>query len=430
MLLLAATGAIDPNPWFILPFVALLLAIALLPIFLQHHWERHYHKISVGLGAIPVFYYLFRLHARAELLHAAGDYLSFMAVIASLFVISGGIHIQVRAGAKPWVNTLFLLSGALLGNLIGATGASMLLIRPWIRMNKHRFAGHHLAFFIFIVSNIGGGLTPLGPPLFMGYLKGVPFWWPVEHCWQPWCITTAWMLACFYGLDRWSFFKASGSLRESGTVRVELHAQGLHNILFMAVVLIAIVAFPPGIRELVMAAATVASWSSTASSIHAANEFTFAPIQEIAWIFAGLFATMVPALDFMVLHAASLGLRSDMQFYWLSGILSGVLDNAPTYLTFLAAAFGLEHLPLDNAGHMRDFLAHHGHYLIAISLGSTSFGAMTYLGNGPNLMVKSIAEHSKVSTPSFFGYVACYSLPILLPIFCLVALLYFRHWPL
>jgi Na+/H+ antiporter NhaD/arsenite permease-like protein len=426
MLLPAQMSVADPAPLFILPFAGLLLAIALLPVFLKHHWERHYHKISVGLGAIAVCYYVFWLKAGTEMLHVAGDYISFMAVIGSLFVISGGILIRVRNDSTPGINTLFLLGGALLGNVIGTTGASMLLIRPWIRMNKFRFTGHHLAFFIFVVSNIGGGLVPLGPPLFMGYLKGVPFWWALQHCWQGWCVTTACVLGVFYFLDRRIFMKIPAAVREMETASVEWRANGLHNVFFIAIVLLAIVVLPPGVRELIMVSAAAASYFTTASPVHDANAFTFGPIKELGWIFAGIFATMTPALDYMVLHAGRLGLHSDMQFYWLSGILSGVLDNAPTYLTFLAAAVGLEHLTLEKTEHMREFVTHHGHYLIAISLGSTCFGAMTYLGNGPNLMVKAIAEHSKVHTPSFFGYVAIYSLPILVPIFCLVAWLFFR----
>jgi hypothetical protein len=178
----------------------------------------------------------------------------------------------------------------------------------------------------------------------------------------------------------------------------------------MAIVLFAVVALPPGIRELVMASAAVASYFTTARPVHDANDFTLSPIKEIAWLFAGIFATMTPALDYMVLHAGELGLHSDMQFYWLSGSLSGVLDNAPTYLTFLAAAFGLEHLTLDNPEHMREFIALHGHYLIAISLGSTCFGALTYIGNGPNLMVKAIAE-LKRPYPQLFRLCGRYSLP-------------------
>jgi Na+/H+ antiporter NhaD/arsenite permease-like protein len=361
-----------------------------------------------------------------EMLHVAGDYLSFMAVIGSLFVISGGIHIRVKSQAKPWANSLFLLVGTLLGSAVGTTSASMLLIRPWIRMNKYRFTAHHLAFFIFMVSNIGGGLIPLGPPLLMGYLKGVPLLWTLQHCWQGWCVTSACILGAFYCIDRINFLKAPRAIREMEAAAVKWRFDGMRNILFMAIVLFAVVALPPGIRELVMVAAAVASYFTTARQVHDANDFTLSPIKEVAWLFAGIFATMTPALDYMVLHAGRLGLHSDMQFYWLSGSLSGVLDNAPTYLTFLAAAFGLEHLTLDNPEHMREFIALHGHYLIAISLGSTCFGAMTYIGNGPNLMVKAIAEHSKVQTPSFFGYVVKYSLPILVPIFCVVAWLFFR----
>ena len=425
-LFLADTTVVDPAPIFLLPFAGLLLAIALLPVFLQHHWERHYHRISVGLGAIVVCYYVFGLRAGLEMLRVAGEYLSFIVVIGSFYVISGGIHIRARSQASPWGNSLFLLAGALLGNVIGTTGASMLLIRPWIRMNKYRFTGHHLPFFIFMVSNIGGGLIPLGPPLFMGYLKGVPFWWTLQHCWPGWCVTSVCVLAAFYFLDRRNYLRAPRDIREGETLPAEWRFEGLRNVPFMAAVLFAIVTLSSPVRELVMIAAAIASYFTTAKPVHEANEFTFGPIKEIAWLFAGIFATMTPALDYLVLHADALNLHSDMQFYWLSGSLSGVLDNAPTYLTFLAAAFGREHLTLGNADHMREFTAHHGHYLIAISLGSSCFGALTYIGNGPNLIVKSIAGHARVHTPSFFRYVAAYAVPILVPIFALVAWLFFR----
>ncbi len=426
MLFQAEAIVVDPNPLLILPFVALLLAIAVLPVFLRCHWERHYHKISIGLGAIVVFYYVLGLKAWVEMLHVAGDYLGFMAVIGSLFVISGSIQIQVKSEAKPWVNSIFLLIGTLLGCVIGTTGASMLLIRPWIRMNKYRFSSHHLVFFIFMVSNMGGGLVPLGPPLFMGYLKGVPFWWTLQNCWREWCVTTGCVLLVFYFLDRVNFLRAPHAIREKETTVVKLHISGLHNLLYMAIVLVAVVALPPGIRELTMAGAAAMSYFTTPAGVHEANEFTFGPIKEVAWIFAGIFAAMKPVLDYMVLHAGRLGLHSDPQFYWLSGMLSAVLDNAPTYLTFLAAAFGLEHLRLDDAVHMREFIAHHGHYLVAISLGSSCFGAMTYIGNGPNLMVKAIAEHSKVHTPGFLSYLVKFSLPVLTPVFFLVAWLFFQ----
>ena len=427
MLLSAIPMVVDPNPLSIIPFAGLLLAIALFPVFLKNHWERHYHLIASGLGIITISYYIFGLNAGSEMLDVTGEYLSFMAVIGSLFIISGGIHIQVSKEAKPWVNTLFLLLGALLGNVIGTTGASILLIRPWIRMNKYRFTGHHLAFFIFMISNIGGGLIPLGPPLFMGYLKGVPFWWGLQHCWQEWSVTSVCVLSLFYCVDRINYLKAPPAIREKETASLKWQVEGLLNVLFMALVLIAVVKLPPGIRELVMVGAAIGSFFTTPKRLHDANEFTLGPIKETAWIFAGIFATMTPALDYMVMHAGGMGLHSDLQFYWMSGTLSAVLDNAPTYLTFLATAFGLKQLSLNNPADMREFIAHHGHYLAAISLGSTCFGALTYIGNGPNLMVKAIAEHSKVHTPSFFSYLIRYSLPILVPIFFLIGWLFFKR---
>ena len=416
----------DPTPWMVLPFVTMLLCIALLPFFLKHHWERHYHKISVGLGAISVFYYLAVLHAPARMSGVAVDYISFMVVIGSLFVISGGIHLRVKGEAKPWVNCVYLTIGAVLANVIGTTGASMLLIRPWIRMNKYRFTGLHIAFFIFFVSNVGGALTPVGPPLFLGYLKGVPFWWGLQRCWLPWCVTMLALLVIFYFLDRLNFLRAPRAVREMETAREEWKADGLHNIFFILVVLVSEIVLPTGWRELALIAAAAGSYFTTKKPVHEANHFNFGPIKEVGWLFLGIFATMVPVLDYMQLHASALGIRSDAQFYWFSGLLSGVLDNAPTYLTFLAAAFGLEHLSLDNAAHMQQFIAHHDHYLVALSLGSTCFGALTYIGNGPNFMVKAIAEHAKLHTPSFFGYVIKYSLPFLVPVFVLVTYLFFR----
>jgi len=426
VLLPGAAAVIDPHPLFTLPFAALLLCLATLPRLLPKFWEKHYPKVSLGLGAIAAGYYLFGLHAGADMLGVMGDYASFIVVIGSLFVVSGGIHLRVKGEARPWVNCVYLLLGALLANVIGTTGASMLLIRPWIRMNKYRFTGHHLAFFIFMVSNIGGALIPVGPPLFMGYLKGVPFWWPLIHCWPGWMVASVAILGIFYVLDRINYLKAPRAVREMETAHEEWRAAGLLNIALMAGVLAAIIFLPAGVRELVMVGLAALSYFTTAKPIHEANHFTFGPIKEVAWIFAGIFATMKPVLDYMVLHAGELGLRSDAQFYWLSGALSGVLDNAPTYLTFLAAAFGLEHLGLERAGDMAPFLARGGHYLQAITLGSTFFGAMTYIGNGPNLMVKAIAEQAKVHTPHFFTYIIRYSLPILLPVFGLVSWLFFR----
>jgi len=418
---------VDPHPIFLFPFAALLLGLAALPLLFPGFWERHYPKVVIGLGAVPIGYYVLGLGAGGEILGTISDYLSFMVVVGSFFVVSGGIHLRVKGEATPCMNCLYLLFGTLLAGVIGTIGASMLLIRPWIRMNKYRFTGHHLAFFIFMVSNIGGVLTPVGPPLFLGYLKGVPFWWPLIHCWPACTVTAVGVLVVFYVLDRLNFLKAPREVREMETAREEWRVNGVRNIALMAGVLAAMILLQAGLRELVMLTLVAVSWLITPKSIHEANHFTFGPLKEVAWIFAGIFATMKPVLDYMVLHAGALGLRDDAQFFWLSGSLSAVLDNAPTYLTFLAAAFGLEHLSLNRLADMAPFLVRGGHYLQAITLGSALFGAMTYIGNGPNLMVKAIADHAKVRTPSFFVFILRFSIPVLLPIFALVGWLLFRH---
>ena len=419
----------DPTPWMMLPFAAMLLCIALLPIFLKHHWERHYHKISVGLGLISVGYYIFAFGAYGRLLSVGHDYVSFIALVGSLFVVAGGIHIRVSGGeSKPWMNCVFLIIGAVLANIIGTTGASMLLIRPWIRMNKYRFTSLHTVFFIFIISNVAGALTPIGdPPLFLGYLQGVPFWWVMEHCWKIWLVAIFALLAAFYFLDRLNFLKAPRKIRELETARHEVwKIEGLHNLVFLALILGAVfVSEPVGLREALMLAAALGSYFTTKKPVHEANEFNFGPIREVAWLFLGIFATMVPALDYLQHHAGSLGIREPVHFFWCSGLLSGVLDNAPTYLTFLAAAFGLHDLSLGNPAHMAQFRAQHGAFLAAVSMGSVFFGAMTYIGNGPNLMVKAIVDQSKVHTPNFFTYVLRFSLPFLVPVFVLVTRLFF-----
>ncbi len=417
----------EPTPLIMLPFAALLLCIAIAPLILKHHWERHYHKICAGLAAVTAFYYIFVLQSGARMLHVGFEYFSFMAVVGSLFVVTGGIHIVVKGEAKPSVNTLFLFLGGLLANFIGTTGASMLLIRPWIRMNRYRFTGLHIAFFIFLVSNVGGALLPTGPPLFLGYLRGVPFWWGLQTCWLPWLITFAMLLAIFYLVDRHNYRRAPKDVRHAATASEEWCFDGLRNIWLMLVILFALIVIPSGWRELVMIAAATVAYLWTPGPIYQGNDFTFAPIKELGWLFFGIFGTMAPVLDYMESHAADLGLHSDLQFFWFTGILSGVLDNAPTYLTFLAGALGLEKLSLMQPAEVEQFARLHTHYLIAISLGATFFGALTYIGNGPNLMVKAIADHSKLNTPGFFGYVLKFAVPVLLPLLALVGWIFFRR---
>jgi len=427
---LSAAGVVDPHPGMILPFVLMLLCIAVMPFIHKHWWEQHYPKIALGLGFVTLAYYLAVLRNGGRMLHVARDYFSFMALIGSLFVVSGGIHIRVKGEATPWVNCLFLFIGSVSANFLGTTGASMLLIRPWIRMNKYRITKFHIVFFIFIVSNVGGCLTPIGdPPLFLGYLKGVPFWWVLEHCWAAWTVAVVGLISIFYGLDRHNFMRASQIIRDKETASETWKFDGLRNLGFLGVLLGAVfIRRPAGLSEAMMVMAALASWFLTPKPIHDANEFNFAPIREVAWLFAGIFATMVPALDYLEIHATDLGIDSAMKFFWLTGSLSATLDNAPTYLTFLAAAVGRHHLSLNTPADVHAFIGHSSHELMAISLGAVFFGAMTYIGNGPNFLVKSMADQARIKTPGFFGYLFQYAGPILLPFFALVSLLFFSRW--
>lgn len=413
----------------ILPFAMLLLAIAIMPFLHRHWWERHYAKVSVGLGLITASYYAFVLGDPVRMLHLLEEYGSFMALIGSLFVVAGGIHVRVAGAATPPANACFLFLGAILASLIGTTGASMLLIRPWIRLNQNRIQPFHIIFFIFIVSNVGGCLTPIGdPPLFLGYLKGVPFWWVLEKCWPAWLVGASALIAVFLCFDHRNFRKMP-STHVLAPGRWTIH--GLHNLVFLALVLVAVfIRNPPFLGEGLMLAAAAASYFTTPQAVHAENNFNFHPMQEVGWLFLGIFLTMAPALDYLELHARDLALSSNAAFFWLTGGLSAALDNAPTYLTFLAAALGRRDLSLADASHVQSLLQTHPHEVVAISLGAVFFGAVTYIGNGPNFMVKAVAERSGVRMPGFFAYVAYYALPILLPLLALISLLYFSRWSL
>lgn len=468
----------EPNTWMILPFGLLLAAIALCPLTFPEWWMKHYAKVAVLLGAITVGYYLFVLPdaARKTLGHTGMHYVEFIALIGSLFVVSGGIHITVKGEATPAANVVFLLVGALLANLLGTTGASMLLIRPWIRMNKYRVTVHHVVFFIFIVSNVGGCLTPIGdPPLFLGYLRGVPFTWVFKHCWMMWVVGIGYLLAVFYVLDLRNYNRAPKSVRDVSKTPEKWRFEGLWNLVFLGIILGAVFIHKPlFLREGIMVAAAVASYFTTRKAVHEANQFNFHPIQEVIILFLGIFATMMPALDWLEANARTLvgANPSAALFFWGSGTLSSFLDNAPTYLGFLSAMGGIfvtqdvvtqvQHLismppdswasasePIRNAlealqSHFSSQLATQqigrgeieiayilgnlnlNIYLVAVSIGSVFFGACTYIGNGPNFMVKSIAYHQKVRCPTFITYVFNWTLPILLPLLIFVWLIFFR----
>src|SRR5260370_4275932 len=226
---------IQPNPWMTAPFVGLLAMIALAPLFFANWWGRHFLKVAFGLGAITLVYYLAGLHAEERVLHTAIEYLSFICLIGSLFIVSGGIHINVKGEATPTVNVIFLLIGAVIANVLGTTGASMLLIRPWLRMNKYRITAHHVVFFIFIVSNVGGCLTPIGdPPLFLGYLMGVPFWWVTQHCLPMWGVGVGILLLMFFAVDSRNYLRAPRQVRTEQTAHEEWRFDGLRNLFFLA----------------------------------------------------------------------------------------------------------------------------------------------------------------------------------------------------
>jgi len=472
--------SIQPNPWSIMPFGALLAAIALGPLMFSGWWSKHYAKAAFGLGAVTLAYYLFGLQSYGRVLGAAHEYISFIVIMGSLFVVSGGIHIQVKGEATPVANAFFLLIGAIAANALGTTGASMLLIRPWIRMNRHRIRAHHIVFFIFIVSNVGGCLTPIGdPPLFLGYLAGIPFWWVAEHCLPMWGVGVGCLLAVFYAVDRASFARAPRGIREQETAGERWRFDGLANLFFLAVILGSVfIDRPEFLREGLMVAAAVGSYFTTRREVHDANQFNFHPIWEVAILFAGIFATMMPALDWLQNNAGVvLGKHPPAGlFYWGAGTLSSLLDNAPTYLSFLSAVLGtfvdadvvrqVQHL-VQNSGadlaalsgpHVDQirstFLAlQHYHadqvlsksvsreeievcfllgnatfnkYILAVSIGAVFFGANTYIGNGPNFMVKSIADQCKVRTPGFLGYLFKFTLPIMVPVLLLTWWLWFR----
>jgi Na+/H+ antiporter NhaD/arsenite permease-like protein len=408
------------------PFVLLLACIAVLPLIQKHWWEKNFYFVSLGLASLVALHYV--LSGNAGILMRTGvEYLSFIVLIGSLFVVAGGIHITVKGEATPLVNTLYLFVGAVLANLLGTTGASMILVRPWIRMNKYRLTAFHIVFFIFLVSNIGGGLTPIGdPPLFLGYLKGIPFFWVLKNVWPVWLLAVGLLLTIFFVLDFLNFRRAPKEIREMETAREEWKIAGTHNLIFISVIVGAVfLNRPPFLREIIMVIAAFFSYIKTPKRVHEMNDFNFGPIKEVAILFMGIFVTMIPALAWFEHYAPRLGINSPGQFFWGSGILSSVLDNAPTYLNFLSIALGL-FPPADPSSGISSLLLGSPEFIRAISVGSVFFGAVTYIGNGPNFLVKSIADRSKVKTPSFFGYFFGYSLPILIPIFFLVWLLFFK----
>jgi len=413
-----------PILW-VTPFVLLLLAIATLPLAAGKFWARRYPLVCVGLSLPVVAYFtIFDPHRLGE---TALDYASFMILPGSLYVVSSGIFLEGGIRSTPLGNTLYLATGALVSNLIGTTGASMLLVRPLIRANRHRgrSAAHVFVFFIFVVSNIGGSLTPLGdPPLFLGYLEGVPFTWTLR-LWPMWLTTVVIVLLIFFLIERYATATADATIgepldsgreaaAETGT-KGGLVLQGKRNVWFLAGIVSCIFLDRP-LREAGMVAMAILSYRITPEAVHDRNEFTLSPIREVAILFAGIFATMLPALVVLEQRSRALGVDQPWEFFWMTGSLSSFLDNAPTYLTFLSAGRGLG-LAAEVAGVPAAILA-------AISCGAVFMGANSYIGNGPNFMVKAIVEENGIEMPGFFGYML-YSGLILIPTFLIVTLIFF-----
>lgn len=438
-------GAAMTWPWA-LPFIGILLSIATGPLLFPKVWHHHYGKIAFGwtaLTLVPLGLAFGLPAALAALVHAAlAEYLSFIVLLFALYVTAGGILVTGSLRGTPATNTGILAFGTAIASVVGTTGAAMILIRPLIRANAHRARNAHVViFFIFLVANIGGALSPLGdPPLFVGFLRGVEFFWTAQHLWMQTAIVSILLLAIFYGLDR---RMARGDIVATATKAPEpLRARGKINLLLIAIIIAAILlsaTWKPGIafdiygthvelqnalRDLVLIVVAIASLWLTKDEHRAANGFTFEPIREVAILFAGIFVAIIPVMAMLnagsdgtfafLLQAVTAkdGLPHEAAYFWLTGALSGFLDNAPTYLVFFELT----------GGDAKALMGPLSGTLAAISMGAVYMGALTYIGNAPNLMVYAIATEQGVKMPSFFGYLL-WAVCVLVPLFLILTLL-------
>lgn len=432
--------------WILLPFVAMLLCIAIAPLVAEEKWEKNLNKFAVSmvLGSVVAIWMVANNNAENEFTHKlvhqmVFDYIPFILLLTALFVVTGGIHVKGDIQATPKVNTLILAIGFVLASLMGTTGAAMLLIRPLLATNSQRkYTTHTVLFFIALVANTGGLLTPLGdPPLFLLYLRGAEFTWFFSLL-PIWAFVGISLLAIYYLLDTYYYTKHEAlehlmhDAREQEPIRID----GNINFLWLAGVVASVMFINSGyipamgeehapiyiklLREIVLVAIIFLSLYTTKKQVREANHYSWAPIIEVAVLFVGIFATMTPALIYLNANAADLGLTKPWQFYYSAGTLSSFLDNAPTAVAFHSVATGLpmtEGVPM--VAGVQEVL------LKAIATASVFFGAMTYIGNGPNFMVKAIAEESGLRMPSFFGYMFKFSLVVLLPLYIIVQLIFF-----
>lgn len=450
----------------VLPFVCMLLSIALGPVLLPKFWHHHFPKVSFFWAVVAAVPLIIVYHGEAvyELLHIIiGDYLPFIILLWALFTVGGGILLRTGLKGTPWVNAGFLTAGTVLASWMGTTGAAMLLIRPFLRINKHRkYRAFMVVFFIFLVANVGGALTPLGdPPLFLGFLHGVPFFWTLRLL-APMLVVAVALLLIYLAFDFYYLRKEQREQKQLGrelqhinevaaTSAVSpktIEVRGAYNFLLLGGIVgsillsgsvhwgeISILGVHRGLQDLardgLLILIGIISLVITPGALRKENEFTWAPIQEVAYLFFGIFITMAPALAILKAgEAGALGfitaaVQQPAHYFWITGGLSSFLDNAPTYLTFFSTALGQYYPGMPESAAVAKLLAEHPVYLLAISAGAVFFGANTYIGNAPNFMVRSIAEEAGVPMPSFFGYMLKYSIVILLPLFLLVTLIFF-----
>lgn len=412
----------------------MLLSIAVMPLSFPTFWEHNRNKLIVGIVlSIPVIIYLLINNFSHQLIHTVVfDYIPFIILLSSLFIITGGIHIEGIPASNPFTNTKVLAAAAVLASLLGTTGASMLLIRPLIFSNKARkYKAHTILFFIALAANTGGLLTPLGdPPLFMLYLRGVDFFWFLS-LWPEWLFSNGLLLIIYFFVERYYYNKEEHSNENRFKFR-KLKIKGKRNLVFIAIVVAGVAFINEGtfpfikenpnlkfLREAVLLAASVLSLLFTSKTIRKSNNFNWEPIIEVAYLFAGIFITMIPCLMYLEMNAVRFGLTKAFQYYYYTGSLSAFLDNTPSALTFYSLAKGMNLSSLEMAGGIP------ANILRAISTAAVFFGSMTYIGNGPNFMIKAIAEQHKIEMPHFFGYMYKFTLIILLPIFILTQIIFF-----
>ena len=449
--------------WSIIPFAGMLLSIAVFPLVRAEWWEKH--QLLVSLAWALLFLVPFALAYGAEVTAeqlaevVIGDYIPFIVLLLGLYVVAGGIHVGGTIAGTTRNNVIMLFIGTMLASWVGTTGAAMLLIRPLLRANLwRRHRAHVVVFFIFLVANAGGCLTPLGdPPLFLGYLRGVPFFWTLEHIWPVLLANVVLLIGLFVAVDR-HFMRKEGrenyrqlELLTRADDRVPIHLQGWHNLFFLLIIIAGVIlnGLIPQLEAFVDAEtgrtfgidvfgahigleyvaqisliclAMILSWLTTSTDDRSRNNFEWAPIAEVARLFIGIFVTMIPALAILRAYGGSLGLDSPLGFFWATGALSSFLDNSPTYVVFLTTAGALG---TDAAGAVVTTIGTvDPSILLAISAGAVFMGAVTYIGNAPNFMVKSIAEGAGVKMPSFFGYIG-WALAFLIPVFVVDSLLFF-----